>query len=134
MHDRLRSLLPVAALCILSASAARGGAIVAFGDGDFEGVQDFLLRRARFRLRATLDDRLTCFMQTALNGVIEGKGRSMRASGRILRPTSWRRSRSSLCSAMAEGQDPGLGASRGRICLRPPVWPRRWLHRSQARG
>jgi len=112
MRASLRSILLSAALCLLTTSTAFGGAIVTFGDGarldlgfriqilalqsqedldgdgDFEGVQDLLLRRARFRLRATLDDRLSCFMQTALNGVIDGAGRSMRTTDARLEYTA----------------------------------------------
>ncbi|MBU0740828.1 OprO/OprP family phosphate-selective porin [bacterium] len=102
MNGTIKTILSVFALSAVAASAARGGARLEFGDGSlidlgfrlqfmvvqsqddldgdgaFENVQDFVLRRGRFRLSGLVNEKLSCFLQTAINGATDEVGPTMR--------------------------------------------------------
>ena len=48
------------------------------GDGEFDGVQDLKARRARFRLKGVVNEKMWGFLQTDISSATGGSGRDMR--------------------------------------------------------
>lgn len=98
----LAALLLVVPLLVLPTSSALAGAVLRLDDdstldlgislqvlarqtqidldddGDFESMQDMMVRRGRLALRAAATDKLSAYLQTALNSAEPGRGREMR--------------------------------------------------------